>query len=85
MIFFVHTAFVLMLSLERQNRTGLSMSPDLLRPSGLPHLPLELFAVVIVLAASIPSFPTEAFHAPSLWTIWQTLCWLKTLWVSHPS
>ena len=84
MIFFVHTAFVLMLSLERQNRGGLDMFRIFYVRRAFRIYPLSCLAIVVVLTASIPSFPTEAFHAPSRLTVLANLMLAQNLIKSPP-
>src|SRR5271154_6729604 len=84
MIFFVHTAFVLMLSLERQSHSGLSMFRTFYVRRAFRIYPLSCLMIIIVLAASIPSFPTEAFHAPSRWTVLANLLLAQNLIKSPP-
>lgn len=84
MIFFVHTAFVLMLSLERQKGTGISVFRTFYLRRAFRIYPLSCLTVIVVLAASIPSFPTEAFHAPSRWTILANLTLTQNLIKSLP-
>jgi len=67
MIFFVHTAFVLMLSLERQKDTSIKgMFRTFYVRRAFRIYPLSWLAVMAVCAASIPPFPGESFHTPSL-------------------
>jgi len=65
-IFFVHTAFVLMLSLERQNNYGFSWFCNFYIRRIFRIYPLSCLTVLFVLALSIPAFPTETFRRPTL-------------------
>jgi peptidoglycan/LPS O-acetylase OafA/YrhL len=84
MIFFVHTAFVLMLSLERQKESGPSLFRVFYIRRAFRIYPLSCLTIVVVLAASIPQFPGEPFHAPSGWTTLANLTLTQNLIKSPP-
>jgi peptidoglycan/LPS O-acetylase OafA/YrhL len=84
MIFFVHTAFVLMLSLERQKESNLrSLLSVFYIRRAFRIYPLSCIAVFAVCIVSIPPSPWEPFQVSSLGTILANLTLTQNLIKAH--
>ena len=78
-IFFVHTSLVLMLSLERMSLDGRRLFTSFYIRRAFRIYPLSILAVTVMLAASIPAFPTDSYVRPGWGTIASNLALMQNL------
>ena len=64
LLFFVHTCFVLMASLERKGESGWTLARAFYVRRAFRIYPLAIVCVLAVVAAGVPVRPWEAFRFP---------------------
>jgi peptidoglycan/LPS O-acetylase OafA/YrhL len=82
LLFFVHTCFVLMASLERGSDAGWALARTFYVRRVFRIYPLAIVCVLAVVAAAVPARPWEAFRFPDLYDLASNLLLVTNLTVS---
>jgi peptidoglycan/LPS O-acetylase OafA/YrhL len=82
LLFFVHTCFVLMASLERGADSGWALARDFYVRRAFRIYPLAIVCVIAVVAAGVPARPWEEFRFPETFDLVSNLLLVTNLTAS---